>query len=95
MTFREALEKVRAKNHKIELRVVSPPFSFVRVSVKDGRRRWYGNGFFKCNPTDEWSDALASSIPMGRAEADIARQMVEFTEWRGKKAETNRQLVEE
>lgn len=57
---------------------VQKPYTFVQLIGKYGKI--VSVGFAKCNPYDEWNDAMGISIALGRAVKKLARETCkEFT----------------
>jgi hypothetical protein len=51
------------------------PYNAVRLTATWKGQEYYGLGFAKLRPGDEWDDMLGGDIACGRAELDLARQL--------------------
>jgi hypothetical protein len=67
--------------HATAERWVRCPYCATKMTVTRNGREYYGTGFSKCRPGDEWSIEKGLAISDGRAALDIARQIENIGRW--------------
>ena len=77
MTYREAKGIVRQLCvMEVYDNVQKRPYTMITLKATFEGHAYHGVGFAKCCPRDEWDAELGRKIAIGRAEAEVARQIM-------------------